>query len=261
VVLDLAGAEKSPRRGRYLSSFPPAALNTEPLLPPHRKARYAAAGEGRVGGPIMVRFSFILLLIFILPSGALAEKRVALVIGNGSYGHHAALPNVPNDVAAMAALFKAAKFDAVDVKYNLGVTELRRVLKEFASLAADADVATLFYAGHGIEVGQVNYLIPVDARLVTDFDIEDETVPLDRVLQAMEPTKRLRLVILDACRENPFLKSMKRTVVARSIGRGLGRVEPSTTNTLIAFATKPNAIAEDGRGQTVRSRRRWSSTS
>jgi uncharacterized caspase-like protein len=94
----------------------------------------------------------------------------------------------------------------------------------------------------------VNYLIPVDARLVTDFDVEDETVPLDRVLQAMEPAKRLRLVLLDACRENPFLKSMKRTVAARSVGRGLGRIEPSTTNTLIAFATKPNAIAEDGRG-------------
>ena len=184
-----------------------------------------------------------------LPSGqAQAEKRVALVIGNGSYAHIAGLPNVPNDAAAMAALFKAAKFDAVDVKHNLGVAELRRALKEFAGRAADADVAVLFYAGHGIEVGQVNYLIPVDARLVTDFDVEDETVPLDRVLQAMEPAKRLRLVLLDACRENPFVKSMKRTVAARSVGRGLGRVEPSTTNTLIAYATKPNAIAEDGKG-------------
>ena len=80
----------------------------------------------------------------------------------------------------------------------------------FAGKAADADVAVLYYAGHGIEVGQTNYLIPVDARLATDFDVEDETVPLDRVLQAMEPAKRLRLVFLDACRENPFLKSMKR---------------------------------------------------
>ena len=100
-----------------------------------------------------------------LPSGqAQSEKRVALVIGNGSYAHIAALPNVPNDASAMAALFKAARFDAVDVKLNLGVAELRRALKEFAGRAADADVAVLFYAGHGIEVGQVNYLIPVDAR-------------------------------------------------------------------------------------------------
>ena len=183
-----------------------------------------------------------------LPAPATAEKRVALVIGNGSYGHIAGLPNVPNDAAAMAALFRGAKFDAVDVKQNLGIAELRRTLREFAGRAADADVAVLFYAGHGIEVGQVNYLVPVDARLVTDFDVEDETVPLDRVLQAMEPAKRLRLVILDACRENPFVKSIRRTVAARSVGRGLGRVEPSTSNTLIAFATKPNAIAEDGKG-------------
>jgi uncharacterized caspase-like protein len=184
----------------------------------------------------------------LLAAPAQAEKRVALVIGNGSYAHIAGLPNVANDAAAMAALFKAAKFDTVDVKSNLGVVELRRALKEFAGRAADADLAVVFYAGHGIEVSQANYLIPVDARLVTDFDIEDETVPLERVLQAMEPAKRLRLVLLDACRENPFLKSMKRRVAARSVGRGLGRVEPPTTNTLIAYATKPNAIAEDGKG-------------
>jgi uncharacterized caspase-like protein len=189
--------------------------------------------------------SFVMGLQMALAS---AEKRVALVIGNGNYAHIAGLPNVANDAAAMAALFKAAKFDAVDVKQDLGVAEVRRALREFAGRAADADVAVLFYAGHGFEVGQVNYLIPVDARLVTDYDVEDEAVPLDRVLQAMEPAKRLRLVILDACRENPFAKSMKRTVAARSVGRGLGRVEPSVSNTLIAYATKPNAIAEDGNG-------------
>src|SRR5262249_25302852 len=84
---------------------------------------------------------------------ASAEKCVALVIGNGSYAHIAGLPNVPNDVAAMAALFKSAKFDSVDVRHNLRVAELRRALREFAAQAADADVAVLFYAGHGIEVG------------------------------------------------------------------------------------------------------------
>src|SRR5262245_48053278 len=177
-----------------------------------------------------------------------AEKRVALVIGNGSYAHIAGLPNVPNDAAALAALFKSAKFDAVDVRHNLGVVELRRALREFAGRATDADMAVLFYAGHGIEVGGTNYLIPVDARLATDYDVKDETVELDRVLEAMEPAKRLRLVILDACRENPFVKSMKRTVASRSVGRGLGRVEPATSDTLIAYATRANTIAEDGKG-------------
>ena len=116
-----------------------------------------------------------------------AEKRVALVIGNGGYTHIAGLPNVGNDTEVMAALFKAAKFSTVEVRHNLGVAEFRGALREFAGRAADADIAVVFYAGHGIEVGQVNYLIPVDARLVTDFDVEDETVPLDRVLQAMNP--------------------------------------------------------------------------
>ena len=184
----------------------------------------------------------------LLSGAAQAEKRAALIVGNAKYAHIAGLPNVPNDVAAMAALFKSAKFDNIDVMHNLGVGELRRALKLFAEKAADADTAVLYYAGHGIEVGQANYLIPVDARLATDFDVEDETVSLDRALQAMAMVKRLRLVILDACRENPFVGSMKRTVATRSVGRGLGRVEPATPNTLIAFATKPNAIAEDGKG-------------
>jgi hypothetical protein len=181
-------------------------------------------------------------------AAAHADKRVALIVGNSSYAHIAGLPNVPNDAAAMAALFKAANFESIDIARNLGVAELRRALKAFAARAADADVAVLYYAGHGIEVGQANYLIPVDARLATDFDVEDETVPLDRVLQALAPARRLRLVLLDACRENPFLKSMRRTVATRSVGRGLGRVEPASANTLIAFATKPNAVAEDGKG-------------
>jgi hypothetical protein len=180
---------------------------------------------------------------------ASAQRKVALIIGNATYGHHGGLPNVPNDAVAMAGLFKSAMFDFVDVRHNLGVAELRRALRDFAGRAADADVAVLFYAGHGIEVGQTNYLVPVDARLATDFDVEDEAVPLDRVLQAMEPAKRLRLVILDACRENPFVRSMKRTIAARAVGRGLARTEPSTTDTLIAYATRPNAVAEDGRGQ------------
>src|SRR5262249_55731697 len=111
----------------------------------------------------------------------------------------------------MAALFKAAGFDRVDVKVNLGVAALRAALQAFHEAAGAADVAVVFYAGHGIEMGGTNYLIPVDARLVTDYAVQDETVALERVLDAMEGARRLRLVLLDACRENPFVTSMKRT--------------------------------------------------
>ena len=174
--------------------------------------------------------TLVVLVFSAFASLATAEKRVALVIGNATYGHHASLPNVPGDAAAMGALFKAAKFDAVVVKENLGVAELRKTLREFSALAVGADMAVVYFAGHGIEVDRTNYLIPVDAKLAADIDVEDETVSLDRVLQLMEPAKHLRLVILDACRENPFAGNIKHTVATRAIGRGLGRIEPATSN-------------------------------
>ena len=97
-----------------------------------------------------------------------------------------------------------------------------------------------------MEVGGINYLVPMDATLRRDIDVEDETVSLDRLLQVLEPAKRLRLVILDACRDNPFAKSMARTMASRAIGRGLARVEPVTSDTLIAFAAKAGMTAADG---------------
>src|SRR5262245_62851950 len=99
---------------------------------------------------------------------ASAEKRVALVIGNGSYAHIARLPNVPNDAAAMAALFRAAKFDAVEVKEDLGIAALRKALREFSTLAAGADMAVVYFACHAIEVDRTHYLIPVDDTLTAD---------------------------------------------------------------------------------------------
>ena len=88
-----------------------------------------------------------------------------------------------------------------------------------------------------------------DAKLLSDFDVEDETVSLDRVLRALDPAKRLKLVILDACRDNPFVKKMKRGIASRSIGRGLAQIEPTMPNTLIAFAAKAGAVANDGDAQ------------
>ncbi len=95
----------------------------------------------------------------------------------------------------------------------------------------------------------MNYLIPVDARLKADLDVQDEAVPLDRVLQVLEPANKLRLVILDACRDNPFLPTMRRTVATRAVTRGLAQVEPSRPNTLIAFAAKAGSTADDGDGE------------
>jgi len=159
------------------------------------------------------------LIVGVVPSHA--EKRVALVIGNSTYGKAPRLPNPANDAGAVAALFSKAGFDVVQPKTNLDLSSMRRVLRDFSDAVRDADVAVVFYAGHGIEVNGVNYLIPVDAALERDIDVEDETVSLERVSQIIAPAKRLRLIILDACRENPFAAGIKRTVASRSIERGL----------------------------------------
>lgn len=186
-------------------------------------------------------------LALVLGSTAgLAEKRVALVIGNSDYQNVARLANPANDAAAMAAIFKKAKFDEVELRNDLSATAMRRALRDFADKARDADIAVVYYAGHGIEVDGNNYLIPIDAQLDRDTDVYDETFALDRILVAVEPAKQLRLVILDACRDNPFSKTMKRTVGSRAIGRGLAKVEPSSPNTMIAFAAKAGFTASDG---------------
>jgi uncharacterized caspase-like protein len=126
---------------------------------------------------------------------------------------------------------------------------MRLALRDFIEKSRDADVSVVYYAGHGIELDGVNYLIPVDAILERDTDIYDEAISLDRVLIAVEPAKKLRLVILDACRDSPFTRSMKRTLASRAIGRGLAKIEPTSSNTLIAFASKAGSTASDGDGK------------
>ena len=177
---------------------------------------------------------------------ALAEKRVAFVIGNSNYQNVVELTNPANDADAMTEMFRKAAFDVVESRRDLKNTEMRRALRDFTEKARDADIAVIYYAGHGIEVDGTNYLIPVDAVLDRDTDAYDEAISLDRILQAIEPAKQLRLVILDACRDNPFAKTMKRTVASRALGRGLVGIEPSRPNTLIAFAAKGGSTAADG---------------
>ena len=184
--------------------------------------------------------------IWLLSQPACAEKRVALVMGNSAYQNVTPLANPQNDSEAMSAVLKSVGFDVVELKRNLNVSEMRRALRDFSDTVRDADVAIVYYAGHGIEVQGSNYLIPIDAVLERDIDAFDEAIPLDRILTVIEPAKQLRLVILDACRDNPFNKTMKRTIGSRAVGRGLAKVEPESPNTLIAFAAKAGSTASDG---------------
>jgi uncharacterized caspase-like protein len=177
-----------------------------------------------------------------------ASKRVALVVGISAYKHAPRLANPVRDAEAITSVFKSAGFDVVETRRDLGIADLRRAIRDFSALAGDAETAVVYYAGHGIEVDGTNYVVPADAKLESDFDVEDEALSLDRILKALDNAKRLRLVILDACRDNPFAKTMKRSVASRSIGRGLAKVEPTVSGTLIAFAARAGAVASDGDG-------------
>jgi uncharacterized caspase-like protein len=193
--------------------------------------------------------SVILALCAILSThSAFAEKRVALVVGNSAYQNVPRLTNPARDAAAIGDMFRAAKFDVVEVRRDLGNLEMRRVMRDFWDKSRDADISVVYFAGHGLEIDGTNYLIPIDAVLERDRDAPDEAIQLDRVLQAIEQATRVRLVILDACRDNPFQRTMKRTIASRSLGRGLSTVEPTKPNTLIAFAAKGGSTADDGNG-------------
>jgi tetratricopeptide (TPR) repeat protein len=178
----------------------------------------------------------------------LAERRVALVVGNSDYKEVGTLPNPQRDAETIAAVLRGIGFQTVTLVRDLSREKFLDALRTFAAEAEKADWAVIYYAGHGIELGGVNYLIPVDARLIADRDVQFEAVPLDQVLGAVEGAHKLRLVLLDACRDNPFARRMQRSLAARSIGRGLARIEPGP-GTLVAYAARDGQVALDGDGQ------------
>jgi len=191
-------------------------------------------------------FTLAICSLWLVAQPASAERRVALIIGNSSYQNVGRLTNPTNDAAVMTETLKGAGFDVVESKRDLKANDMRRALRDFSDNVRDADIAVVYYAGHGMEIDGTNYVIPVDAVLERDIDAFDEAIPLDRILTVIEPAKQLRLVILDACRDNPFAKTMKRTIGSRAVGRGLAKVEPTSPNTLIAYASKAGSTASDG---------------
>src|SRR5258708_7332420 len=178
-----------------------------------------------------------------------ADKRVALVVGNSSYQNAAKLPTPAKDADAVAEMFKKAGYE-VSVLKDVGSLDFKRGIRKFEEAASSADIAVVFYAGHGIEIGGTNYMIPVDAKLATDRDARDEAIELERIIESVEPAKKLRLVILDACRDNPFFASMKRRQAMRATpSSGLGPAPDLGSEILIAYAAKQGSTAEDGKGE------------
>ncbi len=172
-------------------------------------------------------------------------RKVALVIGNSVYASVGILPNPVNDAGAVAESFTRIGFEVTYLQ-NLDFSGMRSALQEFERAVIGSEIAAVFYAGHGIEMGGQNYLIPVDARLQRDTHVVDEAVPLSRVLSAVQAASKLRIVLLDACRNNPFASQMQTTGATRAVSRGFVRVEPPGGGTLIAYAAKEGTTADDG---------------
>ena len=197
--------------------------------------------------PVMI---VLALCLSILVTQAQAERRVALLIGNAAYAA-APLSNPLHDVAAMKAMLTVAGFDVVVAKTNLSRPDMSRALGDFQSKANGADIALIFFSGHGMEVGGTNYLIPVDAKLASERDVKFEAIPLDDVLDALSGAFKLRMVLLDACRDNPFTHLMVRVAQRGIPGKGLARIDDAQmgANTMIAYAAAPGKTASDGDGR------------
>lgn len=182
----------------------------------------------------------------VLPPIPNQGRRVALIIGNSAYRSVSMLPNPKSDATAIADALKAVGFTAVTLAEDLTLDQMRKALREFKIAADGADWAMVYYAGHGMEIGGRNYLLPVDARLESDSDVDDEAVPLQYVLDKIHNAHNLKLVILDACRENPFNATMKRQTASRTVMRGLAPYEPQIASELIFYAAKDGEQAQDG---------------
>jgi uncharacterized caspase-like protein len=180
-----------------------------------------------------------------------AETRVALVVGNSAYQAAPALANPLNDARDMSAALKAAGFTVVEA-LDADRRKFDGALRAFADQLGKADVAVFFYAGHGMQVGQQNYLIPVDAKLERERDLEFEAVQLDFVLRQLEIDRegKTTIVFLDACRDNPFARNLARSMGTRgtSVGRGLAAAATGL-GTFIAYSTQPGNVALDGDGR------------
>ena len=201
---------------------------------------------------VAFRSVVVLAALFLLaaPLSAFAAGRVALVVGNGAYTHAGRLPNPANDATDMAAALRRLGFE-VTIARDAGRMALNEALRYFTRRSATADVALVFYAGHAMEMDGVNYLLPVDARVERDTDVRYETVTLDDVL-ASTSGAGLRVVILDACRNNPLARSMQRTVATRSVSNGsLGDLNEDLLGdeTLVAYSAAAGTTAADGEGR------------
>ena len=187
----------------------------------------------------MLRCIAALVVTLFSVCAAWADKRVALVIGNSDYESVSSLDNPINDASDLSIALEGLGFD-VFLGTDLTRAEMLALAESYGATAADSDVSLLFYAGHGFQVDGRNYLVPVDAQISTAEDIPEQTIAMEEFVGRMERSDGIRLVFLDACRDNPF-----ESAGIEMEGEGLARVG-SAADFLFAYATQPDNVAFDG---------------
>lgn len=200
--------------------------------------------------PMLAGLAFALVCCTALSAPALADKRIALVIGNSAYRNTAPLPNPRNDATDVAKALKAVGFTVVE-GYDLDKRGMDDAFRRFANEAEGADAALFYYGGHGFQFQGSNYLMPVDAKLTGVGDVNYEMARVDDILSDLQRANGVRIVMLDACRDNPLAQQLlSKASPTRSIGisRGLARVQ-QTAGSVIAYSTQPGAVAADGGGR------------
>ncbi|MDG4890589.1 MAG: hypothetical protein EOQ64_21255 [Mesorhizobium sp.] len=194
-------------------------------------------------------YLLLVLLFTVFSAEALADRRIALVIGNSAYQKVRRLPNSTNDASDMALKLKGLGFEVVSGS-DLEFATMRGAVRNFIQKLNTADIALFYYSGHGLQVDGINYMVPVDAHLASYDDLDFEVLSMDLVVAAMERNSKVSLVFLDACRDNPFARNLAQSMGTRSasVGEGLAKLGGGV-GSLIAFATQPGNVAFDGVGR------------
>ena len=176
------------------------------------------------------------------------EKRIALVVGIGKYEFAPELQNPVNDAKAIAEALRKLQFDVAE-KFDMDNRSFERALRDFGIRASQADVAVIFYSGHGIQVGGNNYIVAADAKLERERDLVYEAMPLNLMLGELSQARKLGILMLDSCRNNPFVDRLKQSGQNRiQVNYGFARVDDTPSDTLVAMATRADQLAEDGQG-------------
>jgi tetratricopeptide (TPR) repeat protein len=227
------------RRDRDLAARPKMVMLDAPL-----QGGWQALGVGM--GRKFAAALVMLIALLLAASPAFAGVKLALVIGNGKYRSVPALENPPNDAADLGDALRKVGFEVI-VERDATREAMTKAIREFASRLKGADVALFFYAGHGMQMNGENYLLPIDAEIETPADLRFNTVDLTDIQQEMEGDGRVNIIILDACRNNPFAERL--AAKSRSAPTpGLGRVDAAGEGSLIVYSTQPNNVAYDGGG-------------